>query len=184
MQVMVSGLFVEPAARRAVELVPRAQEWQPDIVVHEESELAGALAAAYTGARHVVHGLGLVSPAHIWEATSAPGFERLCRTWRVPELAKGIRSAIYLDICPPSLRTDGELAWQRIQQLRPVAGEPAAGEGLPGAFAALPYPQTIHLTLGTLFHEAPGVLETAIAGLRELPSTGEGGRTRCDSRGA
>ena len=139
MQVMVSGLFVEPAARRAVELVPQAQEWQPDIVVHEESELAGALAAAYTGARPVVHGLGLVSPAHICEATSAPGFERLCRTWRVPELAKGIRSAIYLDICPPSLRTDGELAWQRIQQLRPVAGEPAR-RGAARGFRRTPVP--------------------------------------------
>lgn len=87
----------------------------------------------------------------------------------VPELADGIRSATYLDVCPPSLRSDGEPGWQRIQQLRPVAGEPAAGERLPGVFTALPYPQTIHLTLGTIFHEAPGVFETAIAGLRELP---------------
>jgi UDP:flavonoid glycosyltransferase YjiC (YdhE family) len=51
-------LFVESAAKRAVELIPRAQQWKPDIVVHEETELAGAVAAAHTGARHVVHGLG------------------------------------------------------------------------------------------------------------------------------
>jgi MGT family glycosyltransferase len=67
------------------------------------------------------------------------------------------------------LRYDGEPTWQRITPLRPVAGEPAKGERLPEALAALPHPQTIHLTLGTIFNEAPGVLETAIAGLSELP---------------
>jgi UDP:flavonoid glycosyltransferase YjiC (YdhE family) len=86
----------------------------------------------------------------------------------VPELADGIRSATYLDICPPSLRTDGQSAWQQLQPLRPVAGDPAADERLPAALAALPHRQTIHLTLGTIFNEAAGVLETAIAGLREL----------------
>ncbi|MGH3755357.1 MAG: glycosyltransferase, partial [Pseudonocardiaceae bacterium] len=161
--------FIEASAKRAVDLVPRAKEWKPDIVVHEVTELAGALAAAHTGARHVVHGLSLAMPARTWEAIFAPGFARLCEQQDVPELADGIRDATYLDICPPSLSDGTEPAWRRIQPLRPVAGGPAAGERLPEAFAALPYPQTIYLTLGTILNEAPGVLETAVAGLRELP---------------
>lgn len=168
-QVRVLGRFVEAAAKRAVDLVPRAKEWKPDIVVHEVTELAGALASAHTGARHVVHGLSLTMAARTWEAVFAPGFARLCEQQDVPELADGIRTATYLDICPPSLNNGTEPAWQRIQPLRPAAGEPAAGERLPEAFAALPHPQTIHLTLGTVFYGASGVLETAIAGLRELP---------------
>ncbi|MDQ4103559.1 MAG: glycosyltransferase [Actinomycetota bacterium] len=165
----IQGIFVESAAKRAIELVPRAQQWKPDIVVHEFTELAGALAAAHTGARHVVHGLGLMPSAQMWDALFRAGFARLCLDWGVPELIDGISSATYLDIVPPSLRSDGEGAWQRNQPLRPAAGEPAPGEWLPAAVAALPYLQTIHLTLGTMFHETPGVLETAIAGLRELP---------------
>lgn len=164
----VDGLFVGAAAKRAAELVPWALTWKPDIVVHEQTELAGALAAAHTGARHVVHGLGPM-PAHFWESMFAPGIERLCRAWQMPELAQALRFATYLDICPPSLQPDPEPVWQRIQPMRPVAGQPIAGEELPASFHALPYPQTIHLTLGTIFHESPGVLETAIAGLRELP---------------
>lgn len=160
-------LFIESAAKRAVELIPRAQQWKPDLVVHEESELAGALAAAHTGARHVVHGLGLMS-VRLRELL-APGFVRLCDEWRVPEVADGRRPSTYLDICPPSLRTKGALEGRRIQPLRPAAGEPAPGERLPEALAVLPRLQTIHLTLGTVFNEAPGVLETAIAGLRKLP---------------
>lgn len=163
-------LFVESAAKRAVELVPRAQQWKPDLVVREETELAGALAAAHAGACHVVHGLGLISVR--LRDLLAPGFERLCDEWRVPELAAptgGHRRSTYLDICPPSLRTEGALEGSRIQPLRPAAGEPAPGERLPDTLAALPRLQTIHLTLGTVFNEAPGVLETAIAGLRRLP---------------
>ncbi|MGH3788261.1 MAG: glycosyltransferase [Pseudonocardiaceae bacterium] len=167
--VQIQGVFVESAAKRAIELVPRAQQWKPDIVVHEFTELAGALAAAHTGARHIVHGLGLMPSVQMWDALFGSGFARLCREWDVPELTEGLKLATYLNIRPPSLRTDGEVGWQLIQPLRPAAGEPAPGERLPAALAALPYLQTIHLTLGTIFHEAPGVLETAIAGLRELP---------------
>jgi UDP:flavonoid glycosyltransferase YjiC (YdhE family) len=169
LRVQISAVFVDAAATRAGELVPRAQEWKPDIVVHEVTELAGALAAAHTGARHVVHGLGLMPPPDLWQVLFGSGFAQLCRVWQVPELADGIRSATYLDICPPSLGTGGQPAWPQILPLRPAAGEPVAGERLPAALAALPYPQTVHLTLGTIFHESPGVLETAIAGLRELP---------------
>lgn len=169
LRLVAPALFIDSAAKRAVELVPLAQEWKPDIVIHEVTELAGALAAAHTDARHVVHGLGLVPSAQLWKALLAPGFARLCRDWQVPELADDLSYATYLDICPPSLHTDAEPAWQRIQPLRPAAGGPVAGERLPAALALLPHRQTIHLTLGTVFNEAPGVLETAITGLRELP---------------
>lgn len=169
LQVQLSGVFVQPAAKRAVELVPRAREWGPDVVVHEVTELAGTLAAAHTGARHVVHGLGLIPTVPMWTVLYGSGFERMCGEWEVPELAEGFRFATYLDICPPSLSTVDEPPWQQIQPLRPVAGEATRGEQLPAALAELPHQRTIHLTLGTIFHEAPGVLETAIAGLRELP---------------
>lgn len=168
LQRVVSAMIVPSAAERARELVPRALEWKPDIVVHEVFELAGALAAAHTGARHVVHGVGLVPPSPEWETIFGPELASVGRAWQVPELIERIATATYLDICPRSLRC-GELPWQQVQPLRPAAGEPAAGERLPEAFAALPHPQTIHLTLGTIFHKMPGVLETAIAGLRELP---------------
>ena len=45
--------------------MPLAEEWRPDLVVHEVSELAGAIAAARTGARHVVHGITLMPPEHV-----------------------------------------------------------------------------------------------------------------------
>jgi UDP:flavonoid glycosyltransferase YjiC (YdhE family) len=50
--------FVGAAERRALDLVPRAVAWKPDVVIHEETELAGPVAAVWSKARCVVHGLG------------------------------------------------------------------------------------------------------------------------------
>ena len=160
--------FVAAAGERATALVPRAVDWKPDLVVHEETELAGAVAARVTGARHVVHGLGLMPPIGIWQAY-APALERLFAAHGVPGSAGTVRDATYVDICPPALRPPGERIWTRIRPLRPSAGLPAPDERLPEAIDRLPYDRTVHLTLGTVFHGAVGVLAAAIAGLRTLP---------------
>lgn len=165
----LTAMFLPSAAKRAVDLVPRAVRWRPDVVVHEVTEVAGAVAAAVTGARHVVHGLGVTPPAPMWEALFAPGLARLCAEWEVPSLSRDLLDeALYLDVFPPALRF-APPAWRRVTPIRPGIGEPAPGETLPAALDALPHARTVHLTLGTIFHETPGVLEAAIAGLRELP---------------
>lgn len=162
------GYFIAAAEKRAVDLVSRSADWRPDLVVHEETELAGPVAAAVAGARHVVHGLGLMAPVRIWDAL-APTIDRLGSRWAVPDLAAAVRDAVYLDVCPPALQPGGERIWERTRPIRPVAGSPSTGERLPRLLAALPHARTVHLTLGTVFHATAGVLDTAIAGLRELP---------------
>jgi UDP:flavonoid glycosyltransferase YjiC (YdhE family) len=167
---MISGMFGAAAPRRALDLVPRAREWKPDLVVHPVTELAGAIAAAHTGARHVVHGLGPL-PAEAW-AWFGARFGELCQEWDVPELAEGILETTYLDNCPPSLQPDAVADFRRRRPLRPSPGEAQPGEQLPwddDTLAALPYEHTVHLTLGTLFHGATHVFETALAGLCHLP---------------
>ena len=59
--------FIETGRRRAADLLPRALEWSPELVVHEEMELAGAVAAVATGARHAIHGLGVGLPRWVWD---------------------------------------------------------------------------------------------------------------------
>jgi hypothetical protein len=167
---VISGMFGAAATRRAAELVPRAREWQPDLVVHPITELAGSIAAALTGADDVVHGLGPL-PAPAWDWFGAR-FPALCREWGVPELSDRVLLAPYLDNCPPLLQDDAVAVFRNRISLRPSAGEALPGERLPwddATIAALPYPKTVHLTLGTLFHGATGVFETALEGLRELP---------------
>ncbi len=163
------GHFATTAEKRAADLVPLAAGWRPDLVVHEETELAGPVAAAHAGARHVVHGLGLMPPLRIWEVFE-PSIERLGRQWGVTDIGRRVRRAPYVDVCPAALQPAGERIWTRVVPLRPTPGRPAPGDRLPAALAELPYPRTIHLTLGTVFHDSPGVLDAAITGLRELPA--------------
>jgi UDP:flavonoid glycosyltransferase YjiC (YdhE family) len=160
--------FADSARSRAADLVPRAVDWKPDLVVSEDTELAGPVAAAVTGARQVVHGIGMMPPMRIWGAFG-PILEDLFARFGT---SGDPRAATYLELCPPSLRhpsqSDGRI-WTDALPLRPVAGTPAPGERLPDAVAALPFERTIHVTLGTVFHDNRNVLHTAIAALSALP---------------
>jgi UDP:flavonoid glycosyltransferase YjiC (YdhE family)/catechol 2,3-dioxygenase-like lactoylglutathione lyase family enzyme len=159
--------FITGAQKRALDLVPRAVAWRPDVVVHEEVELAGSVAAAATGAREIVHGLGRRPGAELWEAF-APAIGGLFREWAISAAADTVRDALHLDLCPPAVAPAGPPLWRSSLPIRPDPGLPAAGEELPAAVAALPHDRTVHVTLGTVFHQAAGVLEAAIEGLRTL----------------
>jgi UDP:flavonoid glycosyltransferase YjiC (YdhE family) len=161
--------FARCAPARAEDLVPRAAEWRPDLVVADELDLAGPVAARSLGVPFVVHGLGVMPPMPIWEGL-LPAIDGLHAAWGLPGGVRAVRGAPYLEAVPPALRPPGGRMWRRTRPLRPGPGLAAAGERLPAALDALPHARTVHLTLGTLFHRAPGVLETALAGLRDLPA--------------
>jgi UDP:flavonoid glycosyltransferase YjiC (YdhE family) len=160
--------FAATAERRATDLIPLAVEWQPDLVVHEETELSGPVVAARCNARHAVHGLGLMPPRRIWPAF-VDAIERLGASHAVPDVVAGLARAQYLHLCPPALQSAEAAVWQQVLPLRPIAGLPDAREHLPARFALLPHERTVHLTLGTVFSHRAEVLEQAIAGLRTLP---------------
>ncbi len=176
--------FADTARSRAADLVPRAVDWKPDLVVSEDTELAGPVAAAVTGARQVVHGIGIMPPMRMWGALG-PILDDLFERHGT---SADHRAATYLELCPPRLRqpragvaenvagaggaggaAGGERIWPDAVPLRPVSGGPAPGERLPDAVGALPFEQTVHVTLGTVFHGNRNVLHTAIAALSALP---------------
>lgn len=168
---MIAAMFGAASLRRADALVERAELWKPDMVIHPITELAGAVAAARTGARHVVHGLGPLH-AEAWDWFGSR-FGELCAAWDVADLAARIEATPYLDNCPPSLQADAVAAFGNRRPLRPSPGDDLGScvARLPwtdAALAALPFERTVHVTLGTIFHGATGVFETILAGLREL----------------
>lgn len=162
--------FLVAASERVGPLTSRAAQWQPDVVVHEDTDLAGAVAALHSGARHLIHGLGLMPPVRIWDVFEQ-SIDRLINETGGVTPAHEVREATYLDVCPPSLQTSpGERIWNRVLPLRHSAGSPAPGDQLDLAIVdALPNERLVHLTLGTVFSDAVEVLRTAIDGLRHLP---------------
>jgi UDP:flavonoid glycosyltransferase YjiC (YdhE family) len=164
MAAVISGMFGAAAFIRARNLVPRAEQWRPDLVLHPITELAGAIAAARTGARHAVHGLGPL-PAEAWDWFGAR-YADLSAEWNVPA---ELLHLPYLDNCPPSLQADAVRAFRNRLPLQPTAGEVLPGERLPWDVTALPHERSIHLTLGTLFFGATDVFRVALEGLASLP---------------
>ncbi|MBJ7331034.1 MAG: glycosyltransferase family 1 protein [Solirubrobacteraceae bacterium] len=159
--------FWEAATLRAAGLLPLVEVWDPDLVVAEEMELAGPIVAARTGARLVVHGLGIQAAGD--PTAYADDLDALGRRWAVPDLARRHRDALYLQICPPSLAPP-EGARPATELVRPAMGRPLPGERLPESLDALPYAVTVHLTLGTVFHRRrPEAMADALAALQGLP---------------
>ncbi len=163
-------LFAAVAGRaRAVDLVPLAREWSPDLIVHDDCEPAAIVAAIVGGAARVAHGLGIPVPADFGvAATDALG--ALFADWGLDRAAAAtVWDVPYIDVYPRSLRPDLPLAPTDLRPIRPGPVEPPAGARLPDWSGRLPYDRTVYVTLGTIFNEAPGVFEAVLAGLRDEP---------------
>ena len=139
----VVALFGGPALARLNDLVVMAQEWRPDIIVHEVLEAAGSLLARSLGVPGVVHGFGPMFPfyAELLGPTGAVIGE--------PDLWAQASSEQALDICPPSLQPEGPPPWPDATPLRPSAGEP--GQVPPRVAEALAADRPVaYFTLGTV----------------------------------
>lgn len=141
-----AAFFAHSAAPRAEDLVPQAARWRPGLVVSETTELAGAAAAALTGARHVVHGMGAMPSVRIWDAY-AMHLDGLFERWGIEQPAESVRAAPYLDVCPPALRPGGALIWSNTLDLRPTA---VPEGGAPARLDLLPYRDTVLVHPGTV----------------------------------
>jgi UDP:flavonoid glycosyltransferase YjiC (YdhE family) len=158
--------FARVAHDRARELVPLARRWEPDVVVHDETELAGAAVAAVSGCRHVVHGLGVPPPAHLWQVLTE-AIHRLGTTWGAPG-PPDLQAATYISPCPPTLEPDDSMPWARIRRIRPTIASPDGYAPAPRS-ARPDGPATVHVTLGTVFNDQPAKLREIIDAVARLP---------------
>jgi UDP:flavonoid glycosyltransferase YjiC (YdhE family) len=164
---MFPRLFGEGLAPTMVsELLPVAHGFEPDLLVHEQGELAAPLVGAVLGVPSVTHSFGGAVPAPILAAAG----ERLAPLWaehgrQLPPLA-GCFTATYLDICPPAVQSVPIGHIERPQALRPVPYTGESSGPLPAVLDEDPRP-LVYLTLGTVANNAPG-LATAVAGLAKL----------------
>jgi UDP:flavonoid glycosyltransferase YjiC (YdhE family) len=157
----IESVFIPLGRRKARDLVARAVDWRPDLVVHEMTDLAGGIAATVTGARAAVHALS-PSPAVVW-SMFLPAYASLCDEWQI---VNQYLAADYIDMAPAALRQEPP-GFARILPVRP-APPPSPADN---ATLLLPreHPETVYLTLGTVFHDATDVFRAALEGLSMLP---------------
>ena len=161
------------APARAADLVPLVREWRPDLLVHDETELAGPLAAAAVGIPWADQSVGRLRPlamARLAGEALAP----LARDVGVDVGPYGgLFGYLYLDVAPPSLQSP-EIG--QIPVAHPVQNatiEPGAeGASLPGWVADLPERPVVYVSLGTVFNTRAGaVFGAVLEGLRDVPVT-------------
>jgi Erythromycin biosynthesis protein CIII-like, C-terminal domain/Erythromycin biosynthesis protein CIII-like, N-terminal domain len=140
------------------DLVPIVEDWQPQLLVCDQAELAGPIAAARAGVPNVTHAFGHLLPAkRVMRAGDA-----VADLWRAhglePRPFAGMYDHIYLDIYPPSLQTDDIGHVGEIQLLRPAL---ISKDGLPDPL--------VYITFGTVWNEDLSLFSTAVEAARELP---------------
>jgi UDP:flavonoid glycosyltransferase YjiC (YdhE family) len=149
------------------DLLPLARSWRPDLLVHENGELASPLVGAILRVPSVTHAFGGAIPASFLVAAG----EQLAPLWAqhgqpIPPYA-GCFTSLYLDICPVAVQTVATSHIPEIQPMRPEqdTGQPPAS--LPAYLADDGRP-LVYLTFGTLFNHS-AVLRAAAQALSALP---------------
>lgn len=162
------------APARAADLLPLVREWPPDLLVHDETELAGPVAAAAAGIPWADQSVGILRPlamARLAGETLAP----LCEEHGVDVGPfGGLFRYLYLDVAPPSLQSSeiGEIPVAHAVQNATI--DPGTeGEALPGWVRELPADRpVVYVSLGTVFNaRARDVFAAVLEGLRPEPVT-------------
>ena len=164
-------VFLPRSERHLPEVLARCREWRPDVIVREQSELAGYLAAELLGLPHVTLQVSAFRPN--LDQSLAPGLGRLRTRLGLPPdsgLDRLYRDLLLLPF-PPSMIAPGIAPppSARFIQHLPFDRQHAGDEHLPDWVAALPSRPTVLATLGTAYSATPGLLPTILAGLANEP---------------
>ncbi len=148
--VAFSKLFGELAAPSVLDaLWPLVGDWRPDLVLHDAAEFAAPLVAASIGVPSVCHGFGEIMPEPSVRRSGA----QMAALWRDagldPDTYAGCHRGLYVDIYPPSLRTQDMSHVPASQLSRPADGVPASG-GL------------VYVTFGTVWNDVDAGFRAAV----------------------
>lgn len=161
------NLFGAAGAERANDLTELWSSWTPDLVVHDPFELGAAAAAVTNGTAQVTHGYG---PLHAQNEDMIRHIGAALAEEFGVDPTEPMFAAPYLDICPPAMRARETTAWTDLRSLRPSAGEPgeSGDRSIAEVIAALPFNETIYLTLGTVMNQAAGVFHAVLEAAADL----------------
>jgi UDP:flavonoid glycosyltransferase YjiC (YdhE family) len=159
------------AAARLPELLAVCQEWEPAVVVREDLEFAGCIAAERGGLPHAAiqvtawrpwfHPLITEPLTRLRETVGLPPDPELAMLYRYLLIVPG--PAGYHDPAHPLPAT--------ARAVRHVAFDRSGDEQLPIWVTDLPDRPVVYATMGTAFNRAPGILEAIVEGLRDEPVT-------------
>lgn len=164
------GFPVILPASRLPGLLTLAEGWPPDLVVSDNYEFAGRVAAERWGVPHAAVQVAHVYPYNERRAL-VPAMDALRASAGLPPdpAAAMLFRYLYLLCEAPQFRPDDEVLPPTAHRLRRVLFDQSGDERLPDWAADLPERLTIYATLGTFFGRTPGVVAAIVDGLRDEP---------------
>ncbi|HEU5330563.1 MAG TPA: glycosyltransferase [Thermomicrobiales bacterium] len=162
--------FVPLAERRLPALLTLGRDWRPDLIVREQTEFAGCLAAEALGLPHATVQVSAFRGAALDQVVAAP-LNRLRADLGLPPdpaLAMLYRYLLVLPF-PPRYQEPAIPLPPTAHFVRHIAFDlDHPGETLPAWIANLPHP-IVYATLGTAYNRTPGVFPAILASLRDEP---------------
>lgn len=143
--------------------------WSPHLVIHENRELAGPIAAAEADLASANHGVGA--------SFSLDTYRRMADAtgplWRGAGLEVGPLGGmfryLYLDIFPPSMASHEVREMEVTQPVRPVPFDAVEHRQLPPWVTGLGRRPVVYVTQGTTFNHDVAVFATMLEALRDEP---------------
>jgi UDP:flavonoid glycosyltransferase YjiC (YdhE family) len=162
----------EGATRAKVrDLLDVLATWCPDVLIREQTDFAGLLAAEATGLPVATYGPAMFIPGRSWRWLIGDKLDRIRRDLGVPPDPTWERTHpyLYLDPVPPwyQLPAADDLAVRHV--IRPGLFDGAAGTNPPPWLKELPARPTVYVTLGTVFNHRADLFWTIFEALGPLP---------------
>lgn len=157
--------------RMVLGLLATVRAWEPDLIVRETTEVAGAIVAEAFGLPHASVEVGAFFSAPFLADLLGDHVNRLRAGLDLPPdpaLAMLYRH-LHLSFVPPSYQDPAQPLPPTAVALRPEIFDQSGDETLPGWVRGLPERPTVYATLGTVFNGQPDLFRAILAGLADLP---------------
>ncbi len=161
----------EHKRREIQEILAIIAEWQPDLIVREETEFGGCVAAERAGLPHAAIQIVARGLPPAVRAATPPRLNALRVAVGLPpdpDLQSWERYLV-LSPFPPSLRHADAVVAPTLHVLRPASFAQASDEAVPDWVAARRTRPLIYATLGTAQNHRTDVFEKILAGLHDEP---------------
>jgi MGT family glycosyltransferase len=162
--------FVALGGDMAGDLVAVASRFRPDVLVREQAELGGWIAAALFGVPSVMHGVNVCWTPEFLAAARPEIDDQRARYGLGPdsELA-GFYGDVSLDVVPPSFQRQGRAGLPPAHPLRPGLFDRSGPEDLPEWMPDRDDRPLVYATLGTIFNRTRSVFLAILEAIRDEP---------------
>jgi len=151
------------------DLLTIVEEWKPALIVREETEFAGCIAAERASLPHAAIQISVRGQAPKLRAVSPPRLAMLRAEVGLPPdpNLESFERYLYLSPFPPSLRHFDSFVPATQHVIQPAPSEQSDADCLPEWARARRDRPLAYATLGTAFNHRVDVIERILAGLRD-----------------